>query len=241
MPANERTFLITGASKGIGFAVARVLSEQGHHVIGLARTEPADFPGDFHTIDLGDESATHKLLAELTTSHVILGVVNNVGLVKPAAVADIDLDEWRMVMDLNVRTAIQTTQACLPNMRRAGWGRIVNTTSIVVQGSPERSSYSSSKAALGTLTRTWALELAKAGITVNAVAPGPTDTELFNTANPPGSPTRERYVTMVPQGRIAPPEEVAHPIAFLLSDEAAYITGQTLYVDGGATVGRSMV
>jgi NAD(P)-dependent dehydrogenase (short-subunit alcohol dehydrogenase family) len=103
---------------------------------------------------------------------------------------------------------------------------------------PYRTSYSAAKSALVSFGKSWALELAPYGITVNSVAPGPTDTELFNTNNPPGSESRQRYVDGVPMKRVADPSEIAAAIGFFLSEEAGFITGQNLFVDGGSSVGR---
>jgi 3-oxoacyl-[acyl-carrier protein] reductase len=152
-----------------------------------------------------------------------------VGAVDPAAFAE--------VMDLNVRPALQLTQALLPGMRAAQFGRIINVTSLVTRGFAFRSSYAAAKAALESVTRTMAIELAADGITANAVAPGPTETELFRVNNPQGSEGEARYLRKVPMGRFAQPEEIAAAIAFLAGEQAAFITGQTLFVDGGASLG----
>ena len=239
----KRTFLITGASKGIGNATAHQLAEGGHFVIGLARTEPRDrpFPGKFCAVDLSKRDETGELLKQLASDYEIDGILNNVGLVHPAPVDEITLQQLDQVLDVNLRVALQTVQVALPNMKAKKWGRIVNTSSLVTVGVPFRTSYAAAKTGLISFTRSWALELATFGITVNAVAPGPIATELFNTNNPPGSESRDRYIGGIPMKRVGAPDEVAAANCFLFSDEAAFITGQTLYVDGGSSIGQAPV
>lgn len=235
-----RTFLVTGASKGIGLALSVRLAAGGHHVIGLARTAPSDFPGTFVAVDLSDDDATRVALDDVIQRFEVDGVVNNVGLVRPALLADVTLPVLDEVLRVNLHPALAAVQAALPGMTARRWGRIVNISSLTTLGMPQRTAYAAAKAALVSFTRGWGLELADTGITVNAVAPGPTETELFRANNPPGSDGERRYLFGVPMGRFGKPDEIAAVISFLLSDDAAFMTGQTLHVDGGASLGRAL-
>ncbi len=237
-----RTTLITGASKGIGRATADYLAQQGHQIIGIARRPPSDpFPGNFVTVDLANLEQTESVLAELTERYSITGLINNVGLSQSQPLEEINLRDFSNVLDLNLRPAVQIAQAVLPAMKQSGWGRIVNISSLAALGFPSRTSYAAAKAGLISLTRTWALELAKTGITVNAIAPGTIETEMFHEKNFPGSEGEQGYLNMIPMGRFGQPREIAAAIAFFCSDEAAFITGQTLFVDGGASISRSLI
>jgi len=233
---SKRRVLITGASKGIGRAVADRLAAAGQEPIGFARTAPSHFPGQFHEVDLGDQAATAQTLDRIVGEGRVDAVVNNVGPARFGRIGSIHLDDLFVTYDLNVRTAVQVVQAVLPGMIDAKWGRIVNVTSLTTLGTPERTPYAAAKAALETCTRIWAGELASSGITVNAVAPGPVETELYRERSPAGSDREARLLNTIPLHRVGTPEEIAHVICMLLDDDAGYITGQVVRVDGGGSI-----
>ena len=240
--AEKRTFLVTGASKGIGRALSERLAAKGHDVIGIARrADDARFPGTLIPVDLEDSQKAGQAFAEIWGRYHIDGVVNNVGLVRPQRLGEIELGDLDAVLHLNLHPAVQAVQAALPHMRAKGWGRVVNISSLTILGIAERTAYAAAKAALVSFTRSWALELTRTGITANAVAPGPTETELFRANNPPGSDGEQRYLSGVPMNRLGKPDEIAAAIEFLLSEDAGFITGQTLFVDGGASIGKAML
>ncbi|NES76229.1 MULTISPECIES: SDR family oxidoreductase [unclassified Okeania] len=229
--------LITGASRGIGFSTAEYLAKKGHLVIGLARHNPEKtFPGEFFTVDLSDRDATTETLANLTKQYAFDGVVNNVGIMQAQLLEELKLDNFEAVIDLNLRVAIQTVQAVLPSMKAKKWGRIVNLSSIAALGVPGRTSYTITKAGMIGLARTWALELVTSGITVNTVAPGLIETEGSRRVWPPGSEFEQQSISGIAMRRFGQPSEVAATIGFLFSEEAGYITGQTLFVDGGCSI-----
>lgn len=233
----KRTIVITGASKGIGWATTQRLANAGYHVVGIARKDSKEaFPGDFLPCDLSSENETEGLIKLLLERYEIDGLVNNVGAGGPQPLGSIDLEALRTLHDINVRTAVQMTQGLVGKMKERTWGRIINLASRAIFGISGRTSYAAAKSALIGCTRVWALELASFGVTVNAVAPGPIETEMFRAIRPLGSQAEKELLSSIPMGRVGQPHEVAAAIEFLLSEDAGFITGQTLCVDGGGSL-----
>jgi NAD(P)-dependent dehydrogenase (short-subunit alcohol dehydrogenase family) len=228
--------LITGASKGIGRAVADRVAASSDIPVGLARSNPADFPGEFFEVDLADRAATADALERVLANGRVDAVVNNAGIALFGRIGSVELDDLFTTYDLNVRAAVQVVQAVLPGMLAAGWGRIVNVTSLTTLGVAERTPYAASKAALEACTRIWAGELAESGITVNAVAPGPVETEMFRQGSPAGSEREGKLLEGIPLQRVGTPREIAHAICALLDEDAGYITGQVIRADGGGSI-----
>lgn len=234
--------LVTGGALNIGAAITRRALDDGFRPIVLDLADP-EVEGDveFHRVDLGDLDATEALLRELVRERPITRLVNNVGIVRPGRLGELDFRDFEAVMNLNLRSAILCAQMLLPGMRAAGFGRIVNTASRTLLGKEKRSFYAASKAALTAAARTWALELAADGITANVVAPGTIATTAFHRNNPPDDPQTRAIIDAIPAGRIGTPDDVAQAVSFFLDAGSGFVNGQVLYVCGGLTVGRAPV
>jgi len=230
--------IITGGSGGIGWSIVKRLVGAGMEVFNLDRAPPPDPDlAHFIAVDLADAAATKSALGAIVAERPVTRLINNVAALRPALVEDTTAEEFDAQMAVNVRAALICTQAVIPGMKEARFGRIVNISSRAALGKELRTAYSAGKAALNGLTRTWALELAPHGITVNAVAPGPINTPAFAKANPADSPRTRAIVEGVPVRRLGTPEDIAHAVSFFLDEEAGFVTGQVLYVCGGITVG----
>jgi 3-oxoacyl-[acyl-carrier protein] reductase len=230
--------LVTGASRGIGRAVAELMAAKGHRIVGLARKAgDATFPGDLVACDVLDADGRKAVLADICARYSVDNLVNNVGLTANADIEDITPEHYHAVMEANVASAIAATQAVLPAMRARRKGRIVNMASRAMLGRTGRSVYSAAKAGVVGLTRTMSLELAADGITVNCISPGPIATENFKRLNPRVGNEPTALEKAVPMGRLGEPAEIAAAVAYFLSDEAAFTTGQVLHVCGGLSVG----
>lgn len=231
--------LVTGATKGIGRAITEKLLAQGHQVVGIARSADPTFPAPLLLADLADRVARKQALAQALAAYPILRVVNNAGFNRMQALGEITDDAFEDVFNLNISATVDVTQAVLPGMQAARFGRIVNISSRSLLGRVGGSMYAAAKAGMVGLTRSWALELAASGITVNCVAPGPVATEMFARNNPPDLPRSKAMLASIPMARIGKPEEIAAAVAYFLSTEASFTTGQTMYVCGGASISQS--
>jgi 3-oxoacyl-[acyl-carrier protein] reductase len=233
------TAIVTGGAAGIGRAVVQGLLNVGSEVVSLD-LEPGDLrhPRLRHvTVDLSDTGATAEAAASIARGHAVTTVVHNAGVIRPALLPEVKLEDFDALVNLHLSAAILLTQACLPVMKAAGYGRVVLVSSRAVLGLPTRTSYSATKAGMLGMARTWALELAPLGVTVNVVAPGPIETANFHSIVPAGSPQVERIVQGIPVKRLGQPEDVARAVMFFAAPEAGFVTGQVLYVCGGTSVG----
>lgn len=223
--------LITGGAAGIGAAIAERCRQDGYEPVIIDRL------GDGLIADLSDIQATAAALEQALADGPITRLVNNVGMVCPASCDEQSFAELEKVWALNLRCSLQCMQALLPGMKAEGFGRIVNMSSRAALGKELRSAYAATKAGLIGMTRVWALELGRFGITANAIGPGPIRTELFERANPPESPRTQAIIDSVPVKRLGVPEDIAQSASFLLDQRSGFVTGQVLYVCGGMTVG----
>jgi 3-oxoacyl-[acyl-carrier protein] reductase len=231
--------IITGGSAGIGRAIARKLLEQGREVISLD-VQPSGLahPKLRHVhVDLTDIEATRRAAAEIARDHAVTTVIHNAGAIRPALLPDVKLQDLNALVNLHLSAALLLVQAALPTMKDTGYGRVVLISSRSVLGLPTRTAYSATKSAMLGLARTWALELAPHGITVNVVAPGPIKTANFHGVIPEGSEQVDRVIQSIPVKRLGQPDDVARAVLFFADRDAGFVTGQVLYVCGGTSVG----
>jgi 3-oxoacyl-[acyl-carrier protein] reductase len=233
--------VVTGAGQGLGRATAQRLAKDGHHVVAVdvvgerAAATAQLVGGDWRECDVTDRAAVAAMASTLDGCEVL---VNNAGIWRFHSILEMSEDDARAVLDVNVLGILWCTQALVPLMRSAGRGSIVNLSSgAAYTHSPGLGAYPATKAAVESLTRTMALELGPDGIRANAVGPGLIVSD-GTAANYDGERAAER-AKGVPLGRVGAPEDIADVVAFLCSDDARYVNGQVVYVDGGITAGRA--
>ena len=240
-----RNALITGASKGLGRAMAIALAENGAHLVLVARNkemlesvakevEAAGSTADVFVADVSQEAQVLQLEKDVAAKvGKVQILINNAGTNLRKDIQDFTLEEWKGVQDTNLTSVFLMCRAFVPHMKGTGYGRILNMTSIMAHVSlPQRAAYSSTKFALLGMTKAIALELAKEGITVNGISPGPFATEI-NTAILQNPEANAAFVAKIPMGRWGKVEEVGALAAFLCSDNAGFITGTDILIDGG--------
>jgi 3-oxoacyl-[acyl-carrier protein] reductase len=213
--------LVTGAARGIGAAIAERLAADGYNVVTLGRTS-----GDVQA-DIGDAASVQAAFDQVRADHgPICVLVNNAGERRDGLTIRMSAEDWEGVVNTNLNGAFHCTRRALDDMLKARWGRIVNISSVVaLHANPGQSNYGAAKAGMLSLTRTVAREMARKGITCNAVTPGVIETDMT-------TDVADKLVAGVPAGRVGQPEEVAHAVSFLCSEGASYVNGATLAVDG---------
>ena len=236
--------VVTGGSTGIGAEICRQMLEAGYEVISLARRKPAQSHVRLHAVevDLMDRSATERAAADIVARFPISHIVHNAGIIRPALLPDVEQEDLQALTQLHLGAALTLVQAALPAMKRNHFGRIVLMSSRGALGLETRSAYSATKAGMIGLARTWALELAPDGITVNVVAPGPiADTEMFRSIVAKDSEREKALAAAIPVKRLGRSDDVARAVMFFCDRATGFVTGQTLYVCGGASVGTLVI
>jgi acetoacetyl-CoA reductase len=240
----DRVALVTGGTRGIGAAIIRALATDGVRVAAgyssnreaagdmAAKLAAEGHPVSLHQGNVGKPEDCQRVIGEVLDQHGHIDyLINNAGITVDKTVRNMTVDDWHAVLRVNLSGAFYMTKAVLEHMIGRSFGRIVNISSIIGEtGSVGQANYAASKSGLYGLTKSLALETARKGITVNCVAPGFIDTEMV-AAVP--KDVLERVIANIPMRRLGRPEEIAHAVRFLLQDEAAYITGTVISVNGG--------
>lgn len=236
--AQPHTAIVTGGSAGIGAEICRQMLDAGYEVISMARRAPDFTHPRLQTVlvDLLDAQATTQASQEAARQYPISHVIHNAGVIWPNLLPDVTQDELHGLTQIHLGAAISLVQAVLPGMESRHFGRIVLMSSRGALGLPTRTAYSATKAGMIGMARTWALELAPRGITVNVVAPGPIQTDMFYDVIPAGSEREHNIAKGIPVQRLGRADDVARAVMFFSDAANDFITGQTLYVCGGASV-----
>lgn len=234
----EYTAVITGGNKGIGGDLAECLLERGYSVVSIARNPSEVQHPKLHNVlaDLLDPDATARAAAE-AAEHGVTHFVHNAGLIWPNLVEQARPEDLQGLTQLHLGSALTLLQAFLPHMKAQGFGRVMFNGSRAALGVPTRTAYSATKAAIIGMARTWALELAPHGITVNVVAPGPVRTDNFWGIIDKDSEAEAALAKRIPVGRLGETRDISNAFLFFCDPQNGFVTGQTLYVCGGASVG----
>lgn len=240
---DKQVALVTGASRGIGAAISKALGDMGMLVIGTATTDSGaqaigsrlaeeGIEGTGMRLDVSDSESVDTVIGAIKEQYgPVTVLVNNAGITRDNLLMRMKEEEWEQVINTNLSSMYRVSKACLRGMMKAKTGRIVNIASVVgSSGNPGQTNYSASKAGMLGFTRSLAAEVGSRNITVNAVAPGFIDTDMTREL---GDDQRESLMASIPLARLGQPEEIAAAVAFLASDRAAYITGETIHVNGG--------
>lgn len=231
--------VVTGGSAGIGADLCKRMLDDGYEVISMARRAPDWSHPRLKTVqvDLLDavatEQAAHAIAAEFAVTHF----VHNAGVIWPKLLGEVKLEELQGLTQIHLGAAISLMQAVLPGMTERRFGRVVLMSSRGALGLQTRTAYSATKAGMIGMARTWALELAPKGITVNVVAPGPIQTEMYYAVIEPGSEREQALANSIPVKRVGRADDVTRAVMFFADPANSFVTGQTLYVCGGASVG----
>jgi 3-oxoacyl-[acyl-carrier protein] reductase len=239
----RKVALITGASRGIGQAIAVELAKKGYYVIGTATSETGaekinqfiqetNGHGEGIVLNIKDNDAIEHVIDHLVERQLAPQIlINNAGITADNLLLRMSDEEWSDVIDTNLTGVFRVTRACLKNMFRARWGRIINVSSVVgCIGNSGQVNYSATKAGVIAFAKSLAQEMASRGITVNTVAPGFIETDMTDVLP---DMVKDELMKRIPMKRLGQPQDIAKTIAFLVSDDANYITGQTLHVNGG--------
>ena len=234
MSLQGKVALVTGASRGIGHAIAAELAKQGAKVIGTATSEEGakNVPGVGRVLNVKDAAQTDALVEAVQKEFGdILILVNNAGITRDNLALRMKDAEWDEVMETNLRAVFRLSRAVMRGMMKARWGRIINITSVVgASGNPGQANYAAAKAAVVGMTKSLAREIGSRNITVNCVAPGFIDTDMTR-ALP--DEQRKALLTQIPLGRLGKVEDIAAAVGYLASPGADYVTGTVLHVNGG--------
>ena len=239
MTDKNKVVVVTGGNRGIGADITRRFLDGGYQVLNISRQTPAFSHERLinYTADLADRDATKEVGIDIATNYAVTNFIHNAGVIRPNLLEDVKIEDLDYLTELHLGSAITLAQQFLPAMQAAQFGRIILISSRGVLGLVTRTNYAATKAGQIGMVRTWALELAKDGITVNCVAPGPIVTDMFHELVPEESEQKSKITASVPVKRLGTAEDIGRVVEFLCAQDSGFITGQTWYICGGASLG----